>query len=582
MISDFFNYKVKVRPVPFKTNRGVEVETTASISFFDVNSKEIAYFDLAYMDVESLFLKIDTGEAIILDECFIENFSMSQYRKSRNIEEKMPVTLNEFSAVGAFFDSKIETDFSYSRFTGNVISFEKCKFLNGRTSFSAAEFAEGDKNFSNIFFRNGEIDFSNVKFNSGKVDFSNTVFFEGIKNFIYTDFGSGKVSFENTKFGEGQVNFINVNFGEGNVSFKLAEFGAGKIDFHFSIFGKGNISFERAEFGDGNVDFRKVEFNTGKVNFNRSAFGAGLVTFEASQLDNSQMTFKKTDFGIGNLVFEEAEYESSEVLFENIQFENSIIYFGKSYYKKLLLISCHLDKYVDFRVSKCEYLDLTDTMIRDIVDFTSFDHPVDIYCLKIVGIRLIGQFYIDWHRNNVKEIINRQTDTNHAVKAEQFRIIKENYDRIGNYDSEDKAYIMFKRHEERDGLQKAIERSKLSAIWQKPVFGFKRVVFDHMGLYATSPLRVFISLLIIYTIFSLLYLICPFFLNTKINCIPADMSFIGKVLNTFYYSIITFTTVGYGDCTPTGFLRVVASFEGFFGPFMMSYFTVAFARKILR
>ena len=52
--------------------------------------------------------------------------------------------------------------------------------------------------------------------------------------------------------------------------------------------------------------------------------------------------------------------------------------------------------------------------------------------------------------------------------------------------------------------------------------------------------------------------------------------------NSLYYSGITFFTIGYGDYFAWGILKPIAVFEGFSGVFLMSYFTVAFVRKILR
>jgi len=40
--------------------------------------------------------------------------------------------------------------------------------------------------------------------------------------------------------------------------------------------------------------------------------------------------------------------------------------------------------------------------------------------------------------------------------------------------------------------------------------------------------------------------------------------------------------VGYGDCSPVGLFKFLSPIEGFIGVFLMSYFTVAFVRKILR
>lgn len=50
----------------------------------------------------------------------------------------------------------------------------------------------------------------------------------------------------------------------------------------------------------------------------------------------------------------------------------------------------------------------------------------------------------------------------------------------------------------------------------------------------------------------------------------------------WYFSIITFTTIGYGDYAPRGSLRWVAGLEGLLGLMLMAVFTVSFARKFIR
>ena len=52
--------------------------------------------------------------------------------------------------------------------------------------------------------------------------------------------------------------------------------------------------------------------------------------------------------------------------------------------------------------------------------------------------------------------------------------------------------------------------------------------------------------------------------------------------DSMYYSVITFTTVGYGDFRPQGRLRGVAACEALLGAIMIALVTVIFARKYLR
>ena len=52
--------------------------------------------------------------------------------------------------------------------------------------------------------------------------------------------------------------------------------------------------------------------------------------------------------------------------------------------------------------------------------------------------------------------------------------------------------------------------------------------------------------------------------------------------NALYFSMITFTTIGYGDYAPRGILRFFAGVEGLLGMVLISVFTVSFARKLIR
>jgi hypothetical protein len=51
-------------------------------------------------------------------------------------------------------------------------------------------------------------------------------------------------------------------------------------------------------------------------------------------------------------------------------------------------------------------------------------------------------------------------------------------------------------------------------------------------------------------------------------------------LECLYFSVITFTTTGYGDFSPIGFSRLVATLEAFIGAFAISLFVVVFVRKM--
>lgn len=54
------------------------------------------------------------------------------------------------------------------------------------------------------------------------------------------------------------------------------------------------------------------------------------------------------------------------------------------------------------------------------------------------------------------------------------------------------------------------------------------------------------------------------------------------LLNTLYYSVVTFTTLGYGDLVPIGWSRMVAAVEAFVGSFTLALFVVVFVKKMTR
>jgi len=55
---------------------------------------------------------------------------------------------------------------------------------------------------------------------------------------------------------------------------------------------------------------------------------------------------------------------------------------------------------------------------------------------------------------------------------------------------------------------------------------------------------------------------------------------LGSFLNCLYFSVVTFTTLGYGDLQPAvGLSRFFVSLEAIIGAFTMALFVYTFARK---
>ena len=141
---------------------------------------------------------------------------------------------------------------------------------------------------------------------------------------------------------------------------------------------------------------------------------------------------------------------------------------------------------------------------------------------------------------------------------------------------------MFKRYEAKSWLSEQEEKGGIIKIASYVPHGFQWLVFDKIGLYATSPGRVLLSVVVFWFCFGLIYF------SIDISGLGKTVSSVGNpdnlstLLQSFYHSGITFFTIGYGDVYPMGLSRIISGLEGFMGVFMMSYFTVAFVRKVLR
>jgi len=582
MVTNYSGYKVEIRNVKYFAEDGRICPKTAIVTFFDSEGEETGNELFGVIETSEIFRMIEEGQDLVLDNLYLNDFSLAMYRRQHNLDRKAQVKINNLSARNAFFEANTATDFSYVLFNEGDISFEGSHFAKGKVIFTGSDFGKGDVSFSNTLFRSGDLDFSGSVFGDGNFIFKNSVIFDGKKDFQDIKFGNGEINFSNTEFNSGELLFINTHFGNGHFSFKVARITGGKVDFHYASFGDCDVSFERAEFGNSRVDFRTVNFGSGKINFNRSVFGNGEVSFEGASCISGKIQFKRVEMGSGNKNFSLMEMAGADINFEKTSFGEGILTFNGSQFKELCLKSCNFNHYVDLRLSRARLLDISDTIVRDIIDLEPYDSAVDIDVINLSGMRLIGKIYIDWIQNKCLDVILAQEDTTIRQKSEQLRILKENFSNTGKYSYEDKAYVSFRRLEAKADLQDSLEKKKWAGLWAYPEYAFKWLVFDKIGLYATAPGRVLVSVLIMWFFFGTLYYIDETSGLGKTVSSVGNPDHLSILSQSYYHSVITFFTIGYGDVYPQGLSRIISGFEGFIGVFMMSYFTVAFVRKVLR
>jgi len=181
---------------------------------------------------------------------------------------------------------------------------------------------------------------------------------------------------------------------------------------------------------------------------------------------------------------------------------------------------------------------------------------------------------LDWNKNKVEAAIReklRGRSKNddkplYEKVSKEFVILKEKYHSQGDYVSEDKAYLAFRRTE-----------METKGRLQKTLSYFA----DWVGQYGTSPLRVAAWMIIIVLAFGVLYS----FVLEGIAYSGGLVLNIETIAEAFYTSGLTFTTLGfstlYTEETLPRFMFAVG-IEGFLGVFMIAYFTICFSRKMLR
>jgi hypothetical protein len=417
------------------------------------------------------------------------------------------------------------------------------------------------------------------------VHFTHAKFGSVTTNFKSVNFGDGELSFAGTNFGNGNLSFVDANFSNGNVDLKNTFFGEGTIDFKFAKFSEGSISFERASFGKGKKDFKNVEFGGGRIDFKRVDFNDGDVSFEGVEFGNGKVNFKGSVFGKGYKNFEHSDFANGEAIFDHVDFGTGTASFNHAKAAHISFRSCPFNCYVDLRFNECKIANLSNTIVRDIIDIKPEGRSVFIRELNLTNARILGRLFINWRENHVSDLVYNQKKTNYFQKAEQFRILKENFRVNGQYEDEDAAYIEFKRCEAIANFNDERTRSFLNKVLAYPKFYFQKYIFDFVGRYGTAPTRVLLNAVFTVLVFGIIYYLSttylPFFGSIE-STLPQNLNHFQEFWNSIYYSAITFFTIGYGDYFPHGSLKFVAALEGFSGVFLMSYFTVAFVRKILR
>ena len=342
----------------------------------------------------------------------------------------------------------------------------------------------------------------------------------------------GDVVFSEAKFKN--ANFSNTKFGE--AIFSDAEFE--------------NANFQRAEFGVGNFSeakFRNVNFLGTKFKqaiFISSSFiqadfrGADIKRAQFSNSRFKEANFKGSKFEIAN--FSWAEFERAD--FSYSRFKKSLVFDNVSFRENVVIIPI-TGNLEEARPSSIEKRVFSQDPKECDKGHKRFCHPQPL--------------------------------------AEAAKVQRIMYEKIGDREKADVMFVLEMRAKRK--LRKVSARDPLKKLGNSIYNFFEWAIADVTSRYGTSWIRLISITVLTILLYAFVYWIIVNHLELgDIYHSVSPYQPVSDFLTILYYSIVTFTTLGYGDLYPTGIVRAISSLEAFTGAVFMALIVAVISRKWMR
>lgn len=214
----------------------------------------------------------------------------------------------------------------------------------------------------------------------------------------------------------------------------------------------------------------------------------------------------------------------------------------------------------------------------------NFSHA-NLHCADLSNCNLLGTNFEGAKLENIywgNKILQEQY-------AERSSTISDKND---FYEQAEEIYRHLRLVSEKQGLFETaggfFQREMVMRRKQLPQFSFTRFISKLVDLfcgYGELPIRVVMFSWATIFSFSLIYFLTGVNYQQEMIAInfQSDLaSNLENLVTCLYFSVITFTTLGYGDITPTGITRVFAALEALMGSFTLALFVVVFVKKMTR
>lgn len=212
----------------------------------------------------------------------------------------------------------------------------------------------------------------------------------------------------------------------------------------------------------------------------------------------------------------------------------------------------------------------------------------NLHCANLHNCNLLGAKLANARLDNIK----LGTHVQQEAVARRAELRGEREKAIDYYEQSEEIYRALRKAADDDGLIKLAGTLAYKELTmqrkQREKFSLERIMLKFVDLfcgYGEKPINVIIfSMGLI-----LLSAVAFFFLGVDsgdgiIRFNPANTfkQNIEDLGSSIYFSVVTFTTLGYGDIHPHGWARLVATIEAFVGSFALALYVVVFVKKSSR
>jgi uncharacterized protein YjbI with pentapeptide repeats len=480
----------------------------------------------------------------------------------------------QFFGDADFSDSELHGFvFSGAKFHGDA-NFKNSCLYGAKVPRISSKFGEKDNRifiqFYDVSFYKGA-DFTNVEFQSETV-FDKSQFFE------YSRFGGcafySSVSFKKNVF-EGKSHFAGVYF-EKDVHFGsiFNEYAA----FHGSIFNQ-YTEFTGTKFNSG-TDFERTTFNE-QVDF-------GLVTFR------EEVSFNEAEFS-GHAQFGETEFKS-DIDFSEAEFISGAILkeldLSGGDFRYSTLNNCNLQS-VDFTDANLSNAEINGSnMERALLNRT------DLFDSQLNGCAFYGAIFGNSQINEGTDFGNRcvydpKYDSEFDLSSINRLETMEQVSEMGRLTKAAGQYRIIEKLARENAFPDMVshnfirrqeihrEQHRQGGRWGR---WLRATASKYVLEYGENPWRLIATGLITVVGFGLLYPLVGGLQPTNGSTITLSRTINNPILllQSIYYSTLTFTTLGMGDFLPVGLGRVLTTIETSLGAIIIALLVFVFGRRAAR